>query len=176
MVKIVAQPFDGILVLEPDRFMDLRGFFVESYNREEYQTLGIRETFVQDNHSRSVKNVLRGLHFARNVLQSQLMTVIHGKVFDVVVDLRKDSPTFGKWSGIELSDEAPRQIYMAHGFAHGFCVLSDFADLHYKVSQLYDPNNEGGLIWNDAEVKIRWPITDPIISDRDLRHPSLKDL
>lgn len=175
-MKVVAQPFTGVMVLEPDRFEDARGFFLESFEQERYRALGIAENFIQDNHSRSKKNVLRGLHFTKNKLQTQLLTVMRGKIFDVVVDIRKDSPTFGKWFGTELSDEGPQQVYMAHGFAHGFCVLSDWADLHYKVSQRYDPSDEGGLIWNDSEVKIAWPIKDPAISERDVRHRTLRAL
>lgn len=175
-MKIVAQPFSGVMVLEPDRFEDARGFFLESFEQERYRELGISENFVQDNHSRSRKNVLRGLHFTRNRPQAQIVTVMRGRIFDVVVDIRKDSPTFGKWFGTELSDEGPRQVYMTHGFAHGFCVLSDYADLHYKVSHRYDPSDEGGLIWNDGEVKIDWPIKDPRISERDLGHRKLEDL
>lgn len=169
-MKIVTQPFSGVMVLEPDRFEDARGFFLESFEQERYRALGIAENFVQDNHSRSRKNILRGLHFTRNRPQAQIVTVMRGRIFDVVVDIRKDSSTFGKWFGTELSDEGPRQVYMAHGFAHGFCVLSDWADLHYKVSQRYDPSDEGGLIWNDGEVGIDWPIKDPVISERDARH------
>jgi dTDP-4-dehydrorhamnose 3,5-epimerase len=175
-VKVVAQPFSGIKVFEPDRYEDARGFFLESYEQERYCALGIVENFVQDNHSRSRKNVLRGLHFTRNKPQAQIVTVIRGRIFDVVVDIRKDSPTFGKWFGTELSDEGPRQIYMAHGFAHGFCVLSDYADLYYKVSQRYDSSDEGGLIWNDSEVKIDWPIKEPLISERDMSHQKLEDI
>jgi dTDP-4-dehydrorhamnose 3,5-epimerase len=175
-VKIVAQPFSGVMVLEPNRFEDTRGFFLESFEQERYRALGITEDFVQDNHSRSRKNVLRGLHFTRNRPQAQIVTVMRGRIFDVVVDIRKGSPTFGKWYGTELSDEGPRQIYMAHGFAHGFCVLSDYADLHYKVSQRYDPSDEGGLIWNDGEVRIDWPIKDPVISARDQKHRKLEGI
>jgi dTDP-4-dehydrorhamnose 3,5-epimerase len=175
-VKVVAQPFHGIMVLEPDRFEDARGFFLESFEQERYRKLGIAEDFVQENHSRSRKNVLRGLHFTTNRPQAQIVTVMHGRIFDVVVDIRKDSPTFGKWFGTELSDEGPRQIYMAHGFAHGFCVLSDYADLHYKVSQRYAPSDEGGLIWNDSEVKIDWPIKEPLMSKRDMGHRKLEDI
>lgn len=167
---------EGILLIEPTIFADDRGFFLESFERERYRELGIVEEFVQDNHSRSAKNVLRGLHFTKNKTQSQIMTVIRGRVFDVVVDIRKDSPTFGKWFGTELSDEGPRQVYMAHGFAHGFCVLSDYADLHYKASQRYDASDEGGLIWNDSDVKIDWPIKDPVVSARDQRHRKLEDI
>ena len=172
-MKVVAQPFAGILVIEPKRFEDERGFFLESFEIERYRALGVSETFVQDNHSRSKKNVLRGLHFTRHKPQAQLLTVINGMIFDVVVDIRKDSPTFGKWFGKELSADGTSQIYMAHGFAHGFCVLSDSADLHYKVSQSYDPHDDGVLLWNDSEVNINWPIKNPTISDRDSQHGKL---
>ena len=147
-MKVVAQPFVGVMVLEPDRFEDERGFFLESFEQERYRELGIVEDFVQDNHSRSRKNVLRGLHFTKNRPQAQ----------------------------IELSDEGIRQIYMAHGFAHGFCVLSDWADLHYKVSQRYDPHDEGGLLWNDPDVGIRWPTEVPQVTARDATYPRIKDL
>lgn len=175
-MNITSTPLKGILLIEPRCFQDERGFFLESYKRERYQAAGIMENFVQDNHSRSKKNVLRGLHFTRNKPQAQILTVVRGKIFDVVVDIRKDSPTFGKWFGTELSDEGPRQVYMTHGFAHGFCVLSEYADLHYKVSQRYDPNDDGGLRWNDSDIGIEWPIHTPIISDRDGNHPMLRSI
>jgi dTDP-4-dehydrorhamnose 3,5-epimerase len=167
---------DGILLMEPGVHVDERGFFLESFEAERYRKLGIVEEFVQGNHSRSRRGVLRGLHFTRTRPQSQILTVMRGRIFDVVVDIRRSSGTFGKWFGTELSDESTRQIYMAHGFAHGFLVLSDWADLHYMVSQRYDGNDEGGLIWNDEDVNIRWPCTDPILSERDRRHPRLKDI
>lgn len=172
-MKIVAQPFSGITVFEPQHFADSRGFFLESFEEKRYCDIGIVEEFVQENHSRSVRNVLRGLHFTRKRPQAQILTVIRGRIFDVVVDVRKGSPSFGKWFGIELSDEGPRQIYMTHGFAHGFCVLSDDTDLHYKVSQRYDPTDDAGLRWNDPEVGIEWPVATPIVSDRDNGHPNL---
>jgi dTDP-4-dehydrorhamnose 3,5-epimerase len=175
-VKVVAQPLAGVMVLEPDRFEDARGFFLESFEQERYRMLGITENFVQDNHSRSRKNVLRGLHFTKNKPQAQIVTVIRGRIFDAVVDIRKNSPTFGKWFGAELSDEGPRQIYMANGFAHGFCVLSDWADLHYKVSQRYDPSDEGGLIWNDSDIGIEWPVDSPYLFPRDAAYPKLHEL
>jgi len=167
---------DGILLIEPIFYQDERGFFMESFQKERYAEVGITEEFVQDNHSRSVKNVLRGLHFTRKKPQSQIVTVMRGKIFDVVVDIRVNSPTFGKWFGIELSDGGQRQIYMPHGFAHGFCVLSDWADLHYKVSQKYDPTDEGGLNWNDPEIKIQWPLKEIVMSNRDKGHPYLTQL
>lgn len=175
-MKVRKCHLEGILLIEPATYNDDRGFFLESFEQQRYRELGIVENFVQDNHSRSMKNVLRGLHYTRNKPQAQIVTVMRGRIFDVVVDIRKDSPTFGQWFGAELSDEGPRQVYMAHGFAHGFCVLSDWADLHYKVSQRYDPNDEAGLIWNDSDVNIDWPIKDPVISERDARHSALVDL
>lgn len=174
-MKIVAQPFDGLMVLEPRQFADERGFFLESFELDRYRVHGITEDFVQDNHSRSVKGVLRGMHFTRRKPQAQILTVIRGRIFDVVVDVRKDSPNFGKWFGTELSDEGPSQVYMANGFAHGFCVLSDVADLHYKVSQKYDPTDDGGLRWDDPTVAIEWPISGPIVSDRDRKLPLWPD-
>jgi dTDP-4-dehydrorhamnose 3,5-epimerase len=175
-VKVVSQPFDGVIVLEPRVFGDDRGFFLESFELDRYRALGITEDFVQDNHSRSVRGVLRGMHFTRRKPQAQLLTVLRGKIFDVVVDIRRYSPTFGKWFGTELGDDGPRQLYMAHGFAHGFCVLSDVADLHYKVTQKYDPTDDGGLRWDDPDVAIRWPSNDFVVSSRDQRHKSLKDI
>lgn len=175
-MKIIAQPFAGVTVLEPHRFSDSRGFFLESFELERYRAIGIVESFVQDNHSRSMNSVLRGLHFTRRKPQAQIVTVIRGRVFDVVVDVRKASPSFGQWFGTELSDEGPRQIYMAHGFAHGFCVLSDYADLHYKVSQRYDPTDDAGLHWSDPDVGIEWPVDMPIVSERDGSHPLLRSI
>ena len=175
-MNIIPTLFEGLLLIEPTCYYDERGFFLESYEKERYQSVGILDRFVQENHSRSLKNVLRGLHFTQKKTQAQILTVIRGKIFDVVVDVRKDSPTFGKWFGAELSDEGIRQIYMPHGFAHGFCVLSEFADLHYKVSQRYDPSDDGGLLWNDSDIGIEWPVSKPIISDRDKKHPTFRNL
>ena len=166
-MKVMKGGLGGILLIEPQRFKDERGFFLESYERERYEKAGIVEDFLQDNHSRSEKNVLRGLHFTQRNKQAQLLTVIRGHIFDVVVDVRKDSTTFGKWAGVELYDEGLNQIYMPHGFAHGFCVLSDYADLQYKVSQRYDPADDCGILWNDPTVNIKWPITSPVVSPKD---------
>ncbi len=174
-MKTTSTPLAGILLIKPLTYADERGFFLENYQRERYRKHGILEEFVQDNHSRSAKNVLRGLHFTRDKLQAQILTVMRGRIFDVVVDIRKDSSTFGQWFGTELNDKDLCQIYMPHGFAHGFCVLSDYADLHYKVSQPYDPKDEGGLRWNDPDIDIKWKINSPIISDRDKKHPLLKE-
>lgn len=175
-MKVSTCSLDGILLIEPLVHVDARGFFLETYELAEYQKLGITEKFVQDNHSRSMKNVLRGLHYTKNRAQAQIVTVMRGRIFDVVVDIRKGSPTFGKWQGTELGDEGPRQVYMPHGFAHGFCVLSDYADLHYKVSQRYDPDDEAGLVWNDSDVKIDWPLKEPCVSQRDKSHSKLADI
>jgi dTDP-4-dehydrorhamnose 3,5-epimerase len=175
-MKVTKCHLDGILLIELERFSDERGFFLETFEESRYQEHGICEMFVQGNHSRSVKDVLRGLHFTRSKPQSQIVTVIRGRIFDVVVDVRKESPSYGKWFGTELAEGGPSQLYMPHGFAHGFCVLSDWADLHYMVSQRYDPQDEGGLLWNDEDVGIGWPTDDPIISSRDRCHPKLGEL
>jgi len=169
-MKVNKTPLDGFLVIEPDCFQDERGFFLETYQEERYKKEGIMDDFVQDNQSRSKKGVLRGMHFQVKYPQAQIVTVMRGHIFDVGVDLRKGSKTFGKWFGVELSDDRQqRQVYMAPGFAHGFCVISDYADLHYKVSRLYDPDDEGGLYWNDLDVGIQWPLSEDqlSISERD---------
>jgi dTDP-4-dehydrorhamnose 3,5-epimerase len=175
-MRVEQTSLPGLLLIEPRCFRDARGFFLESFQAERYRENGITDAFVQDNHSRSRQCVLRGLHFQVGRPQAQIVTVIRGRVFDVAVDLRNNSATFGQWYGVELSDEGPRQLYMAAGFAHGFCVLSEFADLHYKVSRPYDHADEGGLIWNDRDVGICWPISDPVISERDGSYPSLRQL
>lgn len=175
-MKVATCHLEGILVIEPVRHVDDRGFFLETFEEDRYREHGIAERFVQDNHSRSARNVLRGLHFTRNKPQAQILTVMRGRIFDVVVDIRRDSATFGKWFGTELGEGRPTQVYMPHGFAHGFCVLSDWVDLHYKVSQRYDPHDEDGLLWDDADVRIDWPIVDPVISPRDRQHKRLSEI
>ena len=165
------------MVIVPNVFKDERGFFLETYQISKYKDAGIFEDFTQDNQSRSSKGILRGLHFQVKRPQAQILTVIRGCIFDVVVDLRPQSSTFGEWFGIELSDtKGSRQIYMAPGFAHGFCVMSDWADLHYKTTRIYDPEDEGGLLWNDPDVNINWPVLAPTIGSRDSNYPKLKDL
>jgi dTDP-4-dehydrorhamnose 3,5-epimerase len=175
-MRIDETGLPGLLLIEPQCFRDERGFFVESFHAQRYYDSGIIDAFVQDNHSRSLRGALRGLHFQVKHPQAQIVTVIRGRVFDVAVDLRINSPTFGRWYGIELSEDGPRQLYMAQGFAHGFCALSEFADLHYKVSQLYDQSDEGGLIWNDRDLRIRWPVENPFVSKRDSAYPPLREL
>jgi dTDP-4-dehydrorhamnose 3,5-epimerase len=175
-MQIEQTGISGLLLIEPRCFGDERGFFLESYQRKRYAEAGIHEDFVQDNHSRSVKGTLRGLHFQMKRPQAQIVTVMHGRIFDVAVDLRPGSTTFGKWYGVELSETGPRQVYMAPGFAHGFCVLSDVADLHYKVSRYYDHGDEAGIVWNDPDVGIQWPIKPAYISERDASYPRLASL
>ena len=176
-MKINETPLDGFLIIEPDCYKDERGFFLETYQDHRYKEAGINDHFVQDNQSRSNKAVLRGMHFQVKRPMSQIVTLIRGCIFDVGVDIRPNSTTFGQWYGVKLSDdEKQRQVYMAPGFAHGFCVLSDYADLHYKVSSFYEPSDEGGFIWNDSFVGINWPIEKPIMSLRDQNYPGLIEL
>jgi dTDP-4-dehydrorhamnose 3,5-epimerase len=175
-MKAATVDIPGLLLIEPDRFPDDRGFLLETYRAERYRRLGIAEEFVQDNHSRSVAGVLRGLHFQVRRPQSQIVTVMRGAIFDVTVDLRPASAHFGRWYGVTLSEDGPRQLYMPPGFAHGFCVLTDVADLHYKVSRSYEPGDEGGLRWNDPDIGVPWPIENPLLSPRDADYPCLKDI
>jgi len=176
MIKVKSTSLEGFLIVEPNCYKDDRGFFLETYQEDIYKAAGITDKFVQDNQSRSIKGVIRGLHFQVNRPQAQIVTIMRGSVFDVGVDLRRNSPTFGKWHGVELSDIGQRQVYMAPGIAHGFCVLSDWADLHYKVSRFYDPDDECGLVWNDSEVNIDWPLMTPLIHQRDATYKSLSQL
>ncbi len=175
-MRVVETGLSGVLLIEPRCFGDERGFFLESFQSLRYREAGILDDFVQDNHSRSVKGALRGLHFTIKHPQAQIVTVMRGRIFDVAVDLRPDSVTFGRWYGVELTDEGPRQLYMAPGFGHGFCVLSELADLHYKVSRPYNHADEGGVIWNDPDIGIRWPIATPVVSQRDNSYPILREL
>lgn len=160
----------GLYVIEPTVFEDNRGFFMETYNKKDFEEIGINTEFVQDNHSKSVKGVLRGLHFQKEFPQAKLVKVIKGEVYDVAVDLRKDSKTYGKYYGIILTEENKLQFYIPRGFAHGFLVLSEEAEFTYKCDELYHPNDEGGIIWNDKTINIEWPldkIENIIQSDKD---------
>jgi len=176
MIKAKKTPLEGFLILELETFKDDRGFFLETFQEKNYKEAGIKDKFVQDNQSRSSKGVLRGIHFQVKRPQAQIVTVMRGSIFDVGVDLRQNSSTFGQWHGVELSDIGQRQVYMAPGIAHGFCVLSDLADLHYKVSRFYDPDDECGMLWNDSEVNIDWPSINPLIHQRDATYQSLSQL
>ena len=167
----------GVLVVEPRVFGDDRGFFLERFHAERYAEAGIDAAFVQDNHSRSERGVVRGLHFQRRHPQGKLVEVARGRVWDVVVDLRRGSPTFGAWQGYELSDETHRQLWVPPGFAHGFAVLSDTADVLYKCTDVYRPDDEGGVAWDDPEIGIAWPDLDPVrLSEKDRALPALSAL
>lgn len=168
---------DGLVVIEPKVFGDSRGFFMESYNKKLFQENGIDIDFVQDNHSRSAKDVLRGLHFQLPPFaQDKLVRVIKGEVLDVAVDIRKDSPTYGKWESVKLSEENKKMFLVPQGFAHGFLVLSESADFEYKVSNYYSPEHDRGLRWNDADINVEWGISNPQLSEKDANQPFFKDL
>lgn len=175
-MKIIETQLPGVVLIEPKVFGDERGFFLESFNAKRYAEAGIVGNFVQDNHSRSTKGVLRGLHFQKQFPQGKLVYLTSGVVFDVAVDIRKDSPTFGQWVGVTLTAESHQQFYIPPGFAHGFCVLSDTADFHYKCTDYYHPEDEGSVRWNDPDVGITWEITQPFLSPKDANAGLLKDL
>ncbi|AQP38661.1 dTDP-4-dehydrorhamnose 3,5-epimerase [Anaerostipes hadrus] len=180
MGKITVTPCDieGLYVIEPTVFKDERGYFVETYNQNDMKEAGLDMVFVQDNQSMSTRGVLRGLHFQKQFPQGKLVRVVRGKVFDVAVDLRSDSKTYGKWFGVELSAENMKQFYIPEGFAHGFLVLSDEAEFCYKCTDFYHPGDEGGLAWNDSEIGVEWPLeegVDLIISEKDQKWKGLKD-
>ncbi len=177
--KFTQTPIPGVIVVEPKVFGDNRGYFMETFVDRDFAEGGIDITFVQDNQSRSKKGVLRGLHFQKKNPQGKLVRCIEGEVFDVAVDLRKNSPTFGKWHGVILSEENKKQFYVPEGFAHGFVVLSETATFCYKCTRYYDPSDEGGLMWNDPEIGIEWPIPEDmevLLSEKDTKHPSLSEL
>jgi dTDP-4-dehydrorhamnose 3,5-epimerase len=167
---------DGAILIEPDVHRDSRGFFVETFHAAKYAAGGIPCAFVQDNHSSSVANTLRGLHMQLRRPQGKLVRVIEGEVWDVAVDARVGSRTYGQWVAELLSADNFRQLYIPPGCAHGFCVLSDTAQVQYKCTELYDPCDEIGIAWNDPDIAIPWPVTHPLLSERDTRHPSLRDV
>ena len=175
-MKVTECRLAGVKIIEPQVFQDNRGFFLESYNRSNYSKYGIDQDFVQDNHSKSVKNTLRGLHYQINPGQDKIVRVIVGEVFDVVVDIRRNSPTYGQWDGFVLSAENKLMIYVPKGFAHGFCVLSDTAEFVYKCSEYWSPKDERGIIWNDPDINVQWPVADPVLSAKDLKNLPLKEL
>lgn len=175
-MNVIQTPLPGVILIEPKVFGDARGFFQETFHAERYREAGITGTFVQDNHSRSSKGVLRGLHFQIRHPQGKLVRVTRGSVFDVAVDIRRGSPAFGKWYGAVLTEENHRQLWVPPGFAHGFAVLSETVDFLYKCTDYYHPDDEGGLIWNDPDVGIEWPIENPALSEKDRNYPRLKDI
>ncbi len=175
-MKIITTALEGVLIVEPDIHGDKRGFFFETYNRKRYSESGIDRIFVQDNLSFSKRGTLRGLHFQVKQPQAKLVQVVQGEVFDVAVDIRISSPTFGQWTGARLSEENKLQFFIPEGFAHGFVVLSDTALFMYKCSALYDPADEGGIIWSDPEIAIDWPVVDPVVSDKDQGYTRLAEL
>ncbi len=175
-MKTYSTKLKGLLLIEPDIFKDERGFFMETYAQKKYQSLGVDVSFIQDNHAKSSKGVLRGMHYQIQFGQAKLVCVSQGEVFDVVVDIRKESETFGQWEGFTLSSENKRQLFIPKGFAHGYCVVSETAEFQYKCSDYYHPEDEGGLIWNDPTVNINWPVKNPIISKKDSNLPELKNI
>lgn len=174
-MKVTATELPEVLVIEPRVFEDRRGFFLESWHRERYAEHGIDADFVQDNHSRSARGVLRGLHFQLRKPQGKLVRVTRGTVFDVAVDIRRDSPTYGRWAAATLSGDNHRQLWVPPGFAHGFCVLSETADFLYKCTEFYDADDERGIAWNDPDIGIEWPGEGWIVSERDARNPTLSE-
>jgi dTDP-4-dehydrorhamnose 3,5-epimerase len=174
-MKVTALSLEGLLLIEPNVFGDARGRFMETYSEPRYREAGVDCHFVQDNLSRSVRGVLRGLHYQGRPGQAKLVSVVSGAVFDVAVDIRPGSPTFGRWEAVTLDADKPRQLFIPIGFAHGFCVVSDVAEFSYKVSSVYDGAEERTLAWNDAEIAIAWPVETPELSARDQKGESLAD-
>ena len=177
-MKLILTPIKDLVILEPKVFEDSRGYFYESYNENTFKEIGLSYKFVQDNQSYSSKGVLRGLHFQKHYPQAKLVRVIEGEVFDVAVYLRRNSPTFGKWFGVNLSGENKRMFMIPRGFAHGFLVLSEKAIFAYKCDDFYHPNDEGGILYNDKDIGIEWPSLDVpfILSEKDKIHPSFKNI
>ena len=174
-MRLLPTDLPGVIVVEPDVYRDARGFFLETFNAERYDALQARR-FVQDNQSHSARGTLRGLHAQRRYAQGKLVRVVHGAVFDVAVDIRVGSPTFAKWVGVELSEENFRQLYVPPAFAHGFCVLSEMADVEYKCTDYYHPEDELHLLWNDPTIGISWPTASPVLSDKDVKAKRLDEL
>ena len=176
-MNVIKTKLDDCVIIEPKVFGDERGFFLETFQAERYTSeAGITLPFVQDNHSRSSKSVLRGLHFQKTKPQGKLVRVVRGQVYDVAVDIRKGSPTYGQWEGLILSEGNKTQLLVPPGFAHGFVVLSDTADFEYKCTDYYDPSDEGSILWNDSDLDIPWPLDNPILSNKDASADRLADL
>ena len=175
-MKITSTRLPGVLLIEPKVFGDARGFFFESWNEREFERAGIKARFVQDNHSRSEEGVLRGLHYQVQQPQGKLIRVVQGEIFDVAADIRRSSPTFGQWHGSRLSAHAKNMLWVPVGFAHGFCVLSDFAEVLYKATDFYAPEHERSIAWNDPELRIDWPLSGaPLLSPKDAAGLRLRD-
>ena len=175
-MRVTETNLPGVLIIEPKLYKDERGYFKENFQVNRYLKIGVNYKFVQDNLSHSKKNVLRGLHFQKNKPQGKLISCYKGIVFDVVVDINPHSQTFKKWFGMKLTGDNHKQLWIPPGYAHGFCVLSDEADFHYKCTDYYDHEDESGLIWNDDDIAIQWPIQNPILSKKDQENPKLKEL
>jgi len=175
-VRVVSTAIPEVLILEPDVYTDGRGFFLETYHADRYRENGIPGPFVQDNHSRSLAGTLRGLHLQLRHPQGKLIRVIEGEILDVAVDVRRGSPTFGRWVSVALTAENFKQVYVPPGFAHGFCVVSPIAQVEYKCTDVYDPSSEIGIAWNDPALGISWPVTQPLLSPRDSNHLTLAEL
>ena len=176
MFKFTKTEIEGVYIIEPQVFGDNRGYFFETYKKSEFDNAGLVYDFIQDNQSKSKRGVLRGLHFQKQYPQAKLVRVLEGEVFDVAVDLRKNSPTYGKWVGVILSEENKKMFMIPRGFAHGFVVLSETAVFTYKCDELYHPEDEGGILWNDPDINISWPIKEDILlSEKDKKQPLLRD-
>ena len=176
-MRVIKTKIKDCVVIEPKVFGDERGFFLETFQLSRYKDLaGILDSFVQDNHSRSSRNVLRGLHYQKTKPQGKLVRVVRGEVYDVAVDIRKDSPSYGQWEGVFLSEENKKQLWVPPGLALGFLVTSDVADFEYKCTDFYDPDDEGSIIWNDLDLNINWPSSKPILSDKDTNAKNFNSL
>lgn len=174
-LKLISKHLNGLILLEPIIFVDFRGFFMETYREDQFQEWGIPTHFAQDNHSSSKKGVIRGMHFQWEPIQGKLIRVTSGKSFVAEIDIRHDSPTLGKWIGFELSAENKRILWVPHGFANGFCVLSDYVEMQYKCTSLWNPKGESAILWNDPKVGIEWPITESILSEKDRNAQTLEN-
>ena len=175
-MRFLETDLPGVVVVEPTVHRDRRGFFLETYHREKYTAGGIGATFVQDNHSRSGRGTLRGLHAQGRKPQGKLVRAVQGTIFDVAVDIRRGSPTFARWTGVELSADDFRQLWVPEGFAHGFCVLTEAAEVEYKCTAVYDRYDELAIAWNDPEIGIEWPVEEPVLSEKDRRAPRLAEV
>tara|TARA_B100000945_G_C20395215_1_gene604480 strand:- start:832 stop:1383 length:552 start_codon:yes stop_codon:yes gene_type:complete len=174
MIKFKKLDIPDVILVQPDIIKDHRGYFMETYHIDKFSAGGISCNFVQDNYAQSVKNTLRGLHFQEKIPQAKLVRCTYGKIFDVAVDIRLNSPYFGQWVGLELSNTNNYQLFIPEGFAHGYCVLSDRAEIAYKCSNIYYPKYDSGVIWNDNDLNIKWPLKEPILSDKDSKLLSVK--